>query len=98
VTTSEVTHVPHWHHEHRAESRLVVNLVVALVILLQVSLPRSLNSSFPWFVCGIEAVLLLTLNILDPKRASAHAGWPRVTSLILIATMTLANLSSGSPH
>jgi len=94
MTASQGAHVPHWHHEHRAESRLVVNLVVALVILLQVSLPRSLNSSFPWFVCGIEAALLVVLNILDPKRAAAHAGWPRITSIILIATMTIANLSS----
>ena len=94
MTTSQEVRVPHWHHQHRAESRLIVNLIVALVILLQVSLPRSLNSSFPWFVCGVEAALLLVLNILDPKRAAAHAGWPRITSIILIATMTIANLSS----
>lgn len=85
---------PFWHHEHRAESRLPVNMVVVIVIALQVSLPRSLNSSFPWFICGVEAVLLILLNLLDPRRINAHQGWPRNVSLALIATMTLVNLDS----
>lgn len=85
---------PFWHHVHRAESRLPINMVVAIVIALQVSLPRSLNSSFPWFICGVEAALLVLINLLDPRRVNAHKGWPRKVSLVLIVTMTLVNLDS----
>jgi uncharacterized membrane protein len=85
---------PFWHHEHKGESRLPINLVVALVILLQLTLPRALNISFPWFICGIEAALLLLINILDPRRVMAHSGLPRKLSLGLTVAMSMANMYS----
>lgn len=85
---------PFWHHEHKGESRLPINVVVALVILMQLTLPKSLNISFPWFICGIEAALLVLINILEPRRVSSHSGTPRNLSLGLAAAMSAANLYS----
>jgi len=85
---------PFWHHQHKGESRLPINVVVILVILMQLSLPKALNITFPWFICGIEAALLLLINILDPKRVSSHSGAPRTLSLGLAAAMSVANLLS----
>ncbi len=85
---------PFWHHAHKGESRLPINVVVTLVILLQLTLPKALNISFPWFICGIEAGLLLLVNILEPRRVSAHSGLPRKLSLGLAAAMSAANLFS----
>jgi hypothetical protein len=85
---------PFWHHEHKGESRLPINVVVVLVIVMQLTLPKSLNISFPWFICGIEASLLLLINILDPKRVSSHSGTPRNLSLGLAGAMSAANLFS----
>jgi uncharacterized membrane protein len=85
---------PFWHHEHKGESRLTINVVVALVILMQLTLPKALNISFPWFICGIEAALLLLINILEPRRVSSHSGIPRNLSLGLAAAMSAANLTS----
>jgi len=86
--------VPFWHHEHKGESRLPINVVVTLVILLQLTLPKALNISFPWIICGIEAALLLLVNILEPRRVSSHFGTPRRLSLGLAAAMSGANLYS----
>lgn len=94
MTTDSGKRHPHWHHEHQAESRLVINLVVGTVVALQTSLPRSLNSSFPWFICGVEVTLLIALNVLDPRRIQAHRGAPRRLSILLLVTMTGANLAS----
>lgn len=69
-------------------------MVVIWVILMQLSLPKALNITFPWFICGIEAALLLLINILDPKRVSSHSGAPRNLSLGLAAAMSVANLLS----
>ncbi len=69
-------------------------MVVALVILMQLTLPKALNLSFPWFICGIEAALLLLINILEPRRVSSHSGTPRNLSLGLAAAMSAANLYS----
>lgn len=85
---------PFWHHEHKGESRLPINVVVTLVILLQLTLPKVLNISFPWFICAIEAALLLLINILEPRRVSTHSGAARRLSLGLAAAMSAANLYS----
>jgi uncharacterized membrane protein len=85
---------PFWHHEHKGEPRLPINLVVSLVIVLQLTLPRALNISFPWFICGIEAGLLLLINILEPRRIMANSGLPRKLSLGLTIAMSMANMYS----
>ena len=85
---------PFWHKEHKGESRLPINIVVTLVIVLQLTLPKSLNMSFPWFICGIEAALLLLINILEPRKVNSHSGLPRNLSLGLAAAMSAANLFS----
>ncbi len=85
---------PHWHHTHVAEPRWPVTLVVVTVIALQLSLPQGLNNSVPYLVSGVEALLLIAVNILDPKRITAHDSWPRRASLALVGVMTIANLVS----
>ena len=85
---------PHWHHTHVAEPRWPVTLVVLTVIALQLTLPKGLNNSAPYLVCGIEAFLLVLVNVLDPRRITAHDSWPRRASLALVGVMTLANLLS----
>lgn len=87
---------PFWHHEHHPESRLPVSLVVTTVIVLQLTLPKSVNSSFPWFICVAEGALLIAINALDPRHIRAHEGVLRWLGIVLIGTMTLANLYSVS--
>ena len=73
-----------------------MSCVVAVVIFLQLTLPKSLNSSFPWFVCVIEGALLVAINLFDPRDIRAHEGLLRYLGIALIATMTMANLYSVS--
>lgn len=85
---------PHWHHTHVAEPRWPVTLVVLTVIALQLTLPKGLNNSVPYLVCGIEAFLLVLVNVLDPRRITAHDSWPRRASLALVGVMSAANMLS----
>lgn len=85
---------PHWHHAHVAEPRWPVTVVVTIVIALQLTLPKGLNNSVPYLVCGLEALLLLAVNVLDPRRITAHDSWPRKASLALVGVMTAANMYS----
>ena len=85
---------PFWHHEHQGESRLPVNVVVSLVVIMQLTLPKTINLAFPWFICGLELAILLLVNIFEPRRISSQSGKARQLSLALAGVMSVANLYS----
>ncbi len=85
---------PFWHHTHRGEPRWPISLVVFTVIFLQWTLPASLNVSNSRLLCGVEAAVLLVVNILNPSRISSHEIWPRRLNLVLLILMSGANLIS----
>ena len=85
---------PFWHHTHRGEPRWPISLVVLTVIFLQWTLPASLNVANAKLVCGLEAVILVVVNILNPSRISSHETWPRRLNLALLILMSVANLVS----
>lgn len=85
---------PFWHHTHRGEPRWPISLVVLTVIFLQWTLPASLNVSNVKLVCGLEAAILVAVNILNPSRISSHETWPRRLNLALLILMSVANLVS----
>lgn len=93
MTTNEQV-FPFWHHVHKGEPRWPVTAVVATVIALQMTLPATFNASYTWVICALEAVLLIVVNVLNPKRISTHDRAPRAISLALVVTMSLANLIS----
>ena len=86
--------MPFWHHTHRGEPRWPISLVVLTVIFLQWTLPASLNVSNSKLLCGLEAALLLVVNVLNPARISSHEVWPRRINLALLILMSGANLVS----
>jgi len=85
---------PHWHRSHRGEHRWPVAIVVSLVIGMQYSLDAALSLSFKTILCAIEALLLLTVVMINPKRISSHIPSARLTGLILTSIMTFANTVS----
>ncbi len=92
--TSSNPEFPFWHRVHRGEPRWPVTIVVAIVIALQVTLPAEFNESYTGIICGVEAALLVVVNVLNPRRISSHDKGPRVASLALVVTMSLANFIS----
>lgn len=87
-------HHPHWHREHQGEHRFPVAIVVLIVILLQSYLPTELSLSFQTEISILEAVLLLLLLILGPRRIHNHHMPMRILSLGLTSVMTLSNTAS----
>ena len=85
---------PHWHRSHRGEHRWPVAVVVLLVIGMQYLLDPALSLSFKTAICVVEALLLLTVIVINPKRISAHIPSARLTGLILTSIMTLTNTVS----
>jgi len=85
---------PHWHRPHLGEHRWPVALVVLLVISMQYLLPQKLSLSFQTPICFFEAILLIAVVIVNPKRISEHIMSARVLGVLLIATMSLSNTAS----
>lgn len=84
----------HWLKPHRGEHRLAVSLVVVLVITLQFLLPKELSLGFQRYICGLEALLLISLIILTPRRIDSHNAPTRNLSIVLTSVMTISNTSS----
>jgi len=84
----------HWHKPHVGEHRLAVSLVVVLVITLQFLLPKDLSLGFQRYICGLEALLLISLIALTPRRIGSHNPPTRNLSIALTSIMTISNISS----
>lgn len=84
----------HWHREHPGEVRWPVSAVVLIVVTLQLTLPRDLRATLPWFISAAEIALLIAITILNPHRIKHTGSAPRVLGLLLIAIMSTSNIWS----
>ena len=87
-------HHPHWHREHVGEHRYPVAVVVFFVIALQTLLPRDLSLNVQTEISIAEALLLVILLIIAPRRIHNHQMSMRYLSLGLTGVMTLSNTAS----
>jgi uncharacterized membrane protein len=85
---------PHWHRPHRGEHRWPVSIVVLLVIALQYLLPRAFSLALQSPICYLEAALLVSIFLVNPRRISEHLVSVRILSFILIVIMSLSNTVS----
>jgi uncharacterized membrane protein len=85
---------PHWHRPHAGEHRWPVSSVVVVVIALQFSLPKSLSLSLQFPICVSEALLLIALLLINPKRISRHVPSVRFLGILLIGMMMMSNTAS----
>jgi len=84
----------HWQLGHEGEHRWPVAIVVTLVIALQFSLSPAFSLSFKNQICILEAVLLLIVVAINPRRISSHIPSARFVGLALTWLMTLSNTMS----
>jgi len=73
-----------------------VALAIIAVIGLHVALPARYRITPPWVLPVVLLALLTTLIIGDPGRINRQKTWLRVTTSIVIALLTLANLFAAS--
>ncbi len=86
--------MPFWHRVYQGEPRWPVSLVVLTVIGLQWTLPSELNVANARLICGVEALLLIVVNVLNPSHISSREVWPRRLNLLQLVIMTAANFVS----
>lgn len=86
--------LPHWHRPHSGEHRWPVSFVVAVVIVLQLLLPKSLSLKIQPEICGVEAILMLTLLAISPGRIATHRKSTWWLGIGLTAVMTASNIAS----
>lgn len=78
----------------RSEPRWPASLGVVAAIVLYVTLPEKLTLGPGWVMPVLELSLLVPLTLKAPYRHSEEARLIRVASLLLIGSVTLANMGS----
>lgn len=69
-------------------------LAVALAIALNLGLPEKITVTPTWLLPAVEAVLLLALVVLAPRRVTAHSARRRRLSLVVVGLVSLASVVS----
>jgi len=82
------------HRRAHAEAYWHVYLAVVVAILLQFGLSNSLTVGPKHVVIGLELLLLLLLTLFTPRRRRLGRHFQRVTAIIFVAVISLANSSS----
>jgi hypothetical protein len=90
----EQIHLPAWLRRTGGERRLWPALAVAAAIVLQAVLPSRFSPRPHLLLPGLEAALLVALVVSNPTRINRESTILRVTGLILLAMIGLANATS----
>jgi hypothetical protein len=85
---------PHWLKQHKQENRGPVLLVVLVVIALQFFIPKSLAIPHHKVFCFVEAVLLVSIVLIAPRKLGLPHVPQRTLALVLNAFMMLSNTAS----
>lgn len=88
--------LPAWRRVTEGEPRWQVSLAVLAAIGLQLSLPPRLSVHPRVLLPALEAVLLIGLVIVNPRRIDRQSQQLRAASSLLIALMSIANASSAA--
>ena len=82
---------PAWRRATPGEARWPVSLAMAVAIALQVALPNELSVASRFLLPAVEAVILIVLLALNPRRIDRVSRPLRSLGLALIAVASLAN-------
>ncbi|HEX5447938.1 MAG TPA: hypothetical protein VFW90_01925 [Candidatus Saccharimonadales bacterium] len=69
-------------------------LVFILAVILQFTIPQELRVGNRWTIAVIELLLIGGIGITAPKRHISFKGFNRTIAVLLIAVVSLANISS----
>lgn len=84
--------LPAWKRPTSGEARWEVALCTAVAIALQIAVPGRLVMLHPvWILPALEGLLLIALVTANPHRINRESRVLRSLSLILAATLSLAN-------
>lgn len=85
--------MPAWRHVTDGESRWPVSIAVITALVLQLLLPATVQLHHRWILPTLSALLLAVLTVANPRHASPSTT-VRALGLLLIASLTVANMVS----
>ena len=88
--------VPAWRRLTEGESIWPVRGAVVAATALQVSLPNKYEIPPPWLLPTLGVLLAIGLSVAQPRRITRHTPQLRLTSIMLIAVISLANAGSAA--
>jgi uncharacterized membrane protein len=86
--------VPAWRRVTRGEPRWPVTIGVLTAIAMQLALPSRVTVHPSWLLPAVELVMLAVLVLANPLRTELPDRWLRVWGLVLIGTLSVANVIS----
>ena len=84
-------HLPVWLRPSEPENRLPVVVAILAAVGLQLAIRDRYGLHPRWLIPGLELVLLVVLTVLNPVRLSRATTLGRLTSLAVVAAITLDN-------
>ena len=88
--------VPAWRRLTEGESIWPVRGAVVAATALQVALPNRYEMPPTWLLPTLGVLLGIGLSVAQPRRITRHTPQFRLTSILLIAVITLANAGSAA--
>ena len=88
--------VPAWRRLTEGESIWPVRGAVLAATALQVALPNRYEIPPTWLLPTLGVLLGIGLSVAQPRRITRHTPQLRLTSIMLIAVITLANAGSAA--
>ncbi|WP_051826399.1 hypothetical protein [Kitasatospora aureofaciens] len=82
----------HPRHERRGEARLPGVIAALVAALLYLALPESLLVGPRYVLPALEALLLIPLIAVNPRRLTRQNRFSRTVSLVLVAVIGISNL------
>lgn len=87
-------HIPSWLRPGRPESNLPVVLALLAAMALQVAIPGRYRLVPSWPLVTLEALLLLTLVVINPGTMSRATRYGKVAIRVLLGAITIDNTGS----
>lgn len=81
-------------HGHKKEPIWHVQLALVLAVILQFALDSNLSVGSKYAIAGAEVILIILLALIRPKEKPSITHLRRSVALILIAVITVTNLTS----
>lgn len=69
-------------------------LVLLLAVVLQFTIPHELRVGSRYWIAAVELILIACIGITAPKRHLSYKGFNRTIAVLLIAIVSLANITS----
>jgi uncharacterized membrane protein len=86
---------PAWRRVTEGESPIPAGLAIAVAIVLEATLAPRVANHPRWLVAALSGALLVAIVFVNPRRLDRRSRALRALTLLVIASISIANMASG---